>query len=779
MRDKRRKRLERRAAKGDAEGLEKLALRAPAAAARALAARLAQDASDAGLVDLAARLTARLRADGQHLLAADLAAATGGATTALRLDEALAAFALGDDARAAAAIRGDARVAASLAPLLSAARLGTARHVRSAFAMLGAGARQLPAARALEAAAAWGAARAGSKAARAAFARVIGERVALEHPLVQDALFDEALAAGAHEPLDRALAARGMDAARRDLSARALASAKLEEPSAAAAAIARAGAAAFDAAVRGDALVFEGFGLLGAEPAQAARVLGSAIAAGGDRVEALRGAWLASMASGRDGRAVQDAAWKLCDALADDADGVAAAVAVAEMTLARLTRSRAADPDLRKWTKRLRDLAARLGPAGAAPLVEAEVCAAELELAADPARALALVAPVLERAPSHGRAWRVRLAAALRCEPDRYDAWLEQAARASGDREIAIMARRARLASGAIQPLADVRAWELSAPVLAADLAWGAGAALVQGDAARWCDDCEAFHVESGAIPALGPALAQLATAAAPHRAGLERDERAAFDAALLGLASAAAADHACPDALARVLADLAHEWRDEPARLEQLALVAIDADEDAFLAAARALVAHGADPRALDALARAARACDADLGEQTLKIVVPGLDAASVRALRAPRRLEEDTEDPAARALAAFDALIEPGLSLRDLSFEGIRDPERARRRRRQRRRGRGRRRRRRRDADAKLIDMVNGVRLRPEFAHLTRAQIENIVFEAIQIAATKDGMADIDDIDRLLQKYERTPATVPSRSARNKRKRERRGRR
>jgi hypothetical protein len=123
QRERRRRRLERAAASGELEQLEREAMAAPARVAD-VCLKLLGEADPAGgptpVHDLAARLAQQLRTGGRVDTALALARAGRRRTRLLRLEEALCAFALGQDEGAAELARADAEVERVLAPLLSA-----------------------------------------------------------------------------------------------------------------------------------------------------------------------------------------------------------------------------------------------------------------------------------------------------------------------------------------------------------------------------------------------------------------------------------------------------------------------------------------------------------------------------------------------------------------------------------------------------------------------------------------------------------------------------------
>jgi hypothetical protein len=126
-----RSRSERRAAQAqralaaeDPKAFEALAATNPETAAQQLARALSSLPADRAspLDGVAADLCARLRRSGRLPAARRLAGACAHRSTRLRLESALAAFALGEDDEAERTASGDAEVAAVLAPLLDAAR---------------------------------------------------------------------------------------------------------------------------------------------------------------------------------------------------------------------------------------------------------------------------------------------------------------------------------------------------------------------------------------------------------------------------------------------------------------------------------------------------------------------------------------------------------------------------------------------------------------------------------------------------------------------------------
>ena len=113
-------------AEGDVAALARLVEQSPRGAVGAVARALATPPEDPGqaaeLDALALRLCRGLRRAGEPASALVVAAAAGRRSMAMRLEEALAAFASGDDGRAAEVSAADKAVGAVVGPLLGAVR---------------------------------------------------------------------------------------------------------------------------------------------------------------------------------------------------------------------------------------------------------------------------------------------------------------------------------------------------------------------------------------------------------------------------------------------------------------------------------------------------------------------------------------------------------------------------------------------------------------------------------------------------------------------------------
>jgi hypothetical protein len=263
----------------------------------------------------AAQAASKKRRDGDPAGALALLEKAGRSTTRLRVEEALAAFALGDGARAKAAVEGDRRAASVLGPFLAAEGEGEVPRVpkgaspgRKALHELARGIVEV---------------RRGKPAAAERRLRKLGDGPPLDAELH---CFAAAVSHREGFPLFRAQrglwsACRG-DAALEAALGRLIATHDFEPPPEAPGRMKKAyeaerarrergepgspsallatEPARVPKAERGRLHLHRGFALIGRNPARAQRELEAALAAGEDQVEVLRGLFLAALEAGKD-----------------------------------------------------------------------------------------------------------------------------------------------------------------------------------------------------------------------------------------------------------------------------------------------------------------------------------------------------------------------------------------------------------------------------------------------------------------------------------------------
>jgi tetratricopeptide (TPR) repeat protein len=439
-------------------------------------ARLANDPPAEGVLEEARGIAADLRHRGKLEAALEVLSRAGRRTPELCLEEALAAFASGDDERALAAAGSDRNVANVMEPLLAAARAAPVPRAPP---------RATPHLLALHAAAAAVAAcQAGERErAKRALARIpkalragalyrklalaIDLELGAEHP-PWPALVG--LEGGRDLVVLSALARRDPEAVLRrvfELDARARAPA-------AAAALGALGAGddtkrlsstagelgpeIFSTADRGLAALYQGFGLLSIDPERAERVFRRAIDLGADRTEAVRGLLLAAKHQFEEHRLPErlrigvKAALDLAARLAPDSGGApcafAAAMRAADMSGPLGDRASAA---------RAISLSRSAAVAGAfendrarSRLETMEAMLALIEQ--DRARAEASLERAIERDPRNADAWIMRIDLA-RPDEDEMRALAEKAGEQTRDARIAALVdalKRRALGPGAL-----------------------------------------------------------------------------------------------------------------------------------------------------------------------------------------------------------------------------------------------------------------------------------------------------------------------------------------
>ena len=622
------------------ETIESLATSHPEKAAQHLARALGNmPVSETSPLDaVAAGVCDRLRRSGSAAAARTLAAAVGHRSPRLRLEHALAAFALGDDAEAERAASADASVAAVIAPLLEAARASTAPAATAALPGAGAAAKKRrrpatappPAVEALHRAAAAvkagseGALRAGREALRripgshrrvvlydeisaaldlqcdagrflrGAALRLSASQVVQSNPAARDLLMGAVVTADAE--LAREIGGRlGLDGATLgSLQLRAQAAAGKNGGSAAQAALelARtAGAGAFEERHRGTASLYEGFALLGSDPKRAGRAFDRAVELGGDLLEALRGKLLLALEEGGE-RCPDCGAHHGARGGAIGAAGDRFARAARHAPLGRPFAAAASLMAARDWDTAknpkaaLASIEAARAAAGGSLSREIELAEARVLARSGPGRADALLDAMLARDPGDSQVWRLKIeiARAARDE-ERERELLVRAAAATHDRDLVAKARAARLRVGEIAPFEGLSPGSTTAGALAA----------------------EAVVFLSAKMPAPG-ASPDLPAAALACREALAPIARVAFDVAVVAAEMNAGRTADGERRFANAIAD----WWASPLLLGKLAACAwcLGVEEVHVQVARRLAIRQDAGP-ALAALFEAAIAAD------------------------------------------------------------------------------------------------------------------------------------------------------------------------
>ncbi|AUX43057.1 uncharacterized protein SOCE26_044970 [Sorangium cellulosum] len=680
-RERRERQAQRAIAAHDPAAIRALADRSPELAAQQLTAALgAMAPEDAGspVVESAIALAGRLRRSGQLRAARRLAAAGAGRSARLRLEQALAAFALGDDAEAAQLASGDPEVRAVVGPLVGAAR-GVAPEPPGTASS--AGLRALHAAAAAVSAAVRGelaAGRALLKRVAPAQRKVVlaaeiraaidvqegadGRPLSAALPLLAGSSALRAVA-GAHEALVLAASETNADLAldigrRLQLDDGAL---QLARARAAARALAtqappaltsgagertalgvaqRFGADVFDEQDRATACLYEGFACLAAEPERAARAFDRAIGLGGDLVEALRGRLkLALLQAG--------AVCAECGVRHDDRGAEAAAIA--DHLARALSRTPAAAPlaaaaaliAAEAWGAEGNLKAARasldVGRAKASGTLarDADLIEARVLAEAQPERALGLVEKVLADRPEDVDAWRLKIALAKRRGGrEGVDAAIVQAAEATRDPALAAEAREVRGRRADLAPFAELAPAAATAGALAAELRRAARAARSQ--------------------------VSAIEARAAAHREALDPAAQLAFDAACVSLAAELDGSAA---GRARLVEAVRAWWSSPPALMKLAAASWLFGVAGALVEAARQARGGAESAGALAALAEAALAAgDTPIAERLIALGAaawPHSELARLRGLLGALRRRE--RRAARRGPASIDALGEP----------------------------------------------------------------------------------------------------------------------
>lgn len=622
----------------DPAALRSLAERSPEIAAQHLASALASAPPDAGgaLDETAVTLVARLRRSGQLAAALRLAGAGAHRSARLRIEQALAAFALGEDVEAARIADAHPEVKRIVGPLLDATR-GTRlvmttskassaplRALHTAAAAVSTAVRGepgparallrriAPAQRRAVMAAELGAAidlesRPGGKSLTSAI-RLLQDvpRVRLD-PQLQKALIAQAAEAAPEAALEAGrsmgLAAEVMRPAVLRTFMKEAEQTDVPPEQAALQLVRRTGIDAFDGENRATASLYEGFAWMQADPERATRAFDRAIELGADLAEALRGKLVLAMSTtggvcadcGARHRGSGREAAKTADHLARvlARSPLAAPLVAAVSTVAAEGWASAGDNRAARAS-----LAVARANAGGSAIAEIDLLEAHVLAQDQPARARALVDELLAKDPGHLAAWRMKLSLAER-QHDKavVDALVLQAAEATRDPALTAKARVIRGQRGELTPFGG----------------------LVPGIATAGAVAAELFRVARAA----GTATGALTPGAVACRDALTPAAQLAFDAVTVGLA----AKFDGPKAGQARLTEVIRAWRSSPAALAKLAATSwLVGLEDALLDIARELLA-GPEIRAH----RATRANE-DTGPALAALAEAALAAADVR---------------------------------------------------------------------------------------------------------------------------------------------------
>jgi len=709
-----RSRRERRAAQAqraldaeDPKAFEALSATNPETAAQHVARALSSLPVDRAspLDGVAADLCARLRRSGRLPAARRLAGACAHRSTRLRLENALAAFALGEDDEAERAASADPRVAAVLAPLLDAARTVPAREAppspgaapspkqpekkprqprdprppalralqgvaaAAKAAVLGQIGPARAALRGLPAAAKQSTVLMGEMSAAIDLAKASGPSLGraadrlIQSPVVRaSAPAREALVhalAGTDVKAALAVAKRlGLpDEALRPLQIRALAgTGKVHGASTVQAALELAGAAGadiFDAPQRATACLYEGFACLQSDPKRAGRAFDRAIELGGDLLEALRGKLLLAMADigepcadcgGHHGSRPEHQGREVgaaADRFARAARRIPSGAPFAVVASLIAAEGWEREGDTKAATAAID--AARAASDGALR-DDLDLREAHLLAPERPERASALLDALIASDPGHTRAWRMKIELARDAMDDtRADDLLVRAAIATADPELSAKARGLRIRRGELAPFGGLSPGTATAGALAA---------------------------EAAALLSVPGERRELPPVALACRAALAPAGQLAFDAALVYVeASTGKGDDA-----ARRLAQLFEVWWGSPKSLAKLAAFTwVLGLSKHLVPAARRLVSRGDAAPATAALFDAAIAAeDADVAEALLKIGAASWSRADIQDCRRQLgRLRDGSADFGSwgpRRPAQPGAVMDPDDAGRDL---------------------------------------------------------------------------------------------------------------
>jgi hypothetical protein len=688
-RSERRKAREQRAVSGgDAPALHALAERNASAGAKALVRYLQglqqQDPSPE-MLQLVARTAARLRAEASFDLALSLCAAAGRRTPELRLEEAVAAFARGDDARVGELAAQDPSVARMAAPWLAAIE---GRRVPSALPGSTAAYRALLVA-----------CRAVSSLVQGRGARVRSSISAVQEParsrlFLTELVHVSTLMAGrtsdsfarAAVALARSHAVRSSCSACASLAmtvaqlaprlflerlgdqmglgeeatrdAAVLASCAIAgvhgQQAQVSQMIARVGADAFFPAERANACLHEGFAVCSADPSRARAAFDRAVALGADLAEALRGRLLverARIAKSRDNspklqeatRSLISNATLLVQQLQRDPAGGPLAVAAlldgVEGTLSLGQSDRA-----RELLSRARQLAEAGGFLTEALRTKIEMLEAESCFRGAPQRASELADAVLARDANHHQAWHLKIDLKRRKDPVAADDLVLRAAELKICPELTAHARQIREARGIAPNLVP---GQTTTGELASELLRRVAKHAVQpGRGSELDDDIHAC------------------------RSALDVDKRCAFDMASVCILACRGQLQQAAQRLADLLADPG-VTKDIERKLVSAAVVTFEPSMlDSIVGG---FANNGRTQTAIEVLRMLVRDGEVETAERLTAKLAPKLTATELRGLQAlVRSANLDTPvrglPDAWRILVGADGLLSPDFSLQAL---------------------------------------------------------------------------------------------------------------
>lgn len=653
MREKKKRQKLRAALAGDEFALASLAERSPPLAVEPCLNALANDAPSAS--QIARALAERLRRSGKHAEVARLVSANGSRDLGLALEGALSAFAAGNDGEAARLSNLHPEVGELVRPLLGAVREPPTQPARGRKPASAAG-RGLANAAVATLATRMGQRDRAQRAFRdlAGLGELIRNRLRLDAvraacflsasmsradpdrrlsrwvvDLVRDtpeparsevvsALAGEAL--GAHpatlrvitNALERELDRHDLTAARASVARARLASLDgALDKSRIASFLADVGVDAYDGESRGAARLYAAFGHMTRDRRAALRELDIAVAEGGDFTEALRGRFLALLGLHAGGEEVESelsaAAERLLHALSRgegaELDAAFALALILCEAFAREAHSSRQAKLARGWLERARELAGRV-PAMSRQTAEAlDLIESQAYVESDPGRALRAAERILEESPLSVAAWHARIAAGRVGRDPRVEDWEIEAWRATGSDEFASIARATLQKRGELAPL-EGTTFTRAGPL---------------------AEECLRLL---GAGPVSSERVSEIREQAAPALAGLEPKERVAFDCALFCAAG--------PDA--KVLAHFMTRvfWEYEPIWLGRFLSIAVNTESDVALAQTARLVVSaqptrtGLGPR-LRELVAALSAIDAKAGRKLVFELAPSLSQSAL----------------------------------------------------------------------------------------------------------------------------------------------------
>ncbi|MBI5536635.1 MAG: hypothetical protein HY898_28200 [Deltaproteobacteria bacterium] len=683
--DRRKARQEKAVSTGDTAAIRALCERNATVGAKALLRCLQSDGQaepNTEMLELAARTAQRLRADCNFELALELAAAGRGRSESLLLQEAVAAFACGNDARVRELASQSQDVATMTAPWLAAVAgqrvpnapagstgmgrgipavcrtvssmvQGNASRTRAALTSLGQPERGRLFVSELLGAVALLTARDAASIFRSSVP-LAKSKVIRSRPATRAAL---AMTVARRAPrlfLDKLSTAMDLgDEATRDAAV--AASCTLAEVDGAQAQvsqmIARLGADAFDPSERANALLHEGFAFCGSDPRRARTAIDRAVALGADMIEALRGRLLLERGNvaretgpfatgGSEAlRAVMSNALSLAQHLErDPAGGPLAVAALIDATKAAIELGQR--ERTQTLVARMRDLAVRGGFLTEAFATRIDVFEARACLHDLPARAKELAESLLARDPLNHDAWHIQIDVATRSDRKAAEDLILRAAELKVCQELIEEARGIRKERGISQTFVP---GQTTAGELAAEMRSRLADGKLLGSGEKLGDDIESC------------------------RAALDSDHRTAFDIAsimILGLGEQPKLAHA------RAMALLSDPALPPSSHHKLLAAVIVGMEPEAVSRFVQELAATGKVPFAIEAVKMLVADDQCDAATQLLAKLARRLSSSELRSLQ---KLMDDSldENPLTllpnpdKLISAADRLLSPDFSL------------------------------------------------------------------------------------------------------------------